>query len=464
MIRRALTWLAFPAFVALAQPAFAQQARVQSGEHSTFSRLVFADRADRAWTITRDGTSVKIDFSAGVPDLLLDGVFRWIPRDRLENVTFENGSLRLALGCDCPVDVRQIPSGHIVIDVRDPSGEAKVLADTLVRPPSIMIDAADMPVPILSRLRKAQLERPAQVSSTSAPQTQMATQVRHHPMGRVPLVPDVGAEMRKTEQPQSCTIDDLAQATLSYDPNAAFLDLVARRGALLTGEDTLDQGAIEALAATYLRLGWGAEAVMTMTASIGDHSDVEIIAAALDGYDLSTDTHVDPGCGPGAAVVALLLGVEQDIWARADEVELVAFLDGLSAQRWSHLGKRLTAALTDLRRADLLTGLGPAPSNAPSRPSLATVAAGTDSDAIVAAIDLLSGANSKKAPVDVLFIENARGLRPSVPAGQQRDALDLALVEALVIARRSTTVVEMIRNEQADAEHVLDVALEHLPT
>ena len=122
-----------------AYPLSAETASVQSGEHATFSRLVFPDKPGRTWRLERPTPSrVEIIFSEGAPDLDLARVFDFIPRDRLREAVFTTGKLILTLGCECPVDISQIASGHIVVDIGDgpplPAGDPRLEANRAVLP------------------------------------------------------------------------------------------------------------------------------------------------------------------------------------------------------------------------------------------------------------------------------------------------------------------------------------------
>ena len=91
---------------------------VRSGEHATFTRLVFADGRAEGWTASRpDAGIVVLDGPDAATTLDLGAVFARIPRGRIVDATAEPGRLVLTLGCDCPVEVSRIASGHVVIDV-----------------------------------------------------------------------------------------------------------------------------------------------------------------------------------------------------------------------------------------------------------------------------------------------------------------------------------------------------------
>ena len=98
----------------------AQTVTVRSGEHPTFSRLVFASTPGRIWELRTDTPGrADIVFSDPLPELDLSSIFDRIPRARIAGSAASGRTFSLDLTCDCPVSVFQIASGHIVIDVGD---------------------------------------------------------------------------------------------------------------------------------------------------------------------------------------------------------------------------------------------------------------------------------------------------------------------------------------------------------
>ncbi|WP_144430535.1 hypothetical protein [Jannaschia donghaensis] len=448
--------------------ANAQATTVRSGEHATFSRLVFADDLGRRWTTKRTADGFEIEFFEDVPTLDLDQVFDLIPRNRLVAVESVGKTLQLSLGCDCPVVVSQIASGHIVIDIEDPDPARR-------NTPPIAIPAKAGGVipfelaprntifPILADLRDAPVPNATPSPVITAPNPIAAVpgdQFRRHPLGSVALVPQTKRQQPTQSSGTSCNIDALASETLVYDPKIALSELTTARNGLLSGQDILDDKAVERLARTYLRLGWGVEAAMTADLADFDTAGFLVIAAAFDGVPVDAEDQVDPGCGAGAAVVALLTGVDSKLWARANEADVVVLLDRMPASRWADLSSRLEIELSRLNRADLLTGLGP-PENTGKNDTPIPSAAGTDLAAIRLAISHLAETNTVGLPPDRLHIENVRALRPSVPAGALRDELDAELAEALVLAGLAGAAAEMVSTGKITAEQMLGVIEKH---
>lgn len=118
MIRVLLLALA----VGIAQPAAAEVARVASGEHANFTRLVIELPAATDWTVGR--TAMGYGFATVQPvqpDYDLDRVWQRIPRTRLQSLRIDpvSGALQLALACDCHVVPFSYRPNMVVLDIRN---------------------------------------------------------------------------------------------------------------------------------------------------------------------------------------------------------------------------------------------------------------------------------------------------------------------------------------------------------
>lgn len=117
MILRALVLL-----FALAGPLGAETARIASGEHADFTRLVVQLPAEAGWTVGRMpmGYAFATD-GTDQPDYDLTRVWDRIPRKRLQalRVDPETGALLLALACPCHVFPFEYQPGMIVLDIRE---------------------------------------------------------------------------------------------------------------------------------------------------------------------------------------------------------------------------------------------------------------------------------------------------------------------------------------------------------
>jgi hypothetical protein len=119
---------------ALAAPAAADTARVYSGEHGDFTRLVIELPVATDWTLGR--TQQGYAFAVGVedqPEYDLSDVWQRIARTRLAGLGVEQGSgaLTLELACECHVFPFEYRTGVVVLDIKPgppPPGSAFEIA------------------------------------------------------------------------------------------------------------------------------------------------------------------------------------------------------------------------------------------------------------------------------------------------------------------------------------------------
>jgi hypothetical protein len=124
MIKALLLW------VAIAPAASAETARVLSGEHGDFTRLVVELPAGGDWTLGRTPQGYAFAATADVqPGYDLSMVWQRIPRTRLQDLSVDpqTGSLGLELGCDCHIFPFEYQPGIVVLDIKPgpaPAGSA----------------------------------------------------------------------------------------------------------------------------------------------------------------------------------------------------------------------------------------------------------------------------------------------------------------------------------------------------
>lgn len=107
--------------LALAVPAAAQTARVLSGEHGDFTRLVIELPSPESWTLGRTATGYSFAaLSEAQPGYDLTGVWQRIPRTRLASLAADpdSGALALNLACDCHVFPFEYRPGVVVLDIK----------------------------------------------------------------------------------------------------------------------------------------------------------------------------------------------------------------------------------------------------------------------------------------------------------------------------------------------------------
>lgn len=125
----------------LAGPAPAQTARVLSGEHGDFTRLVIELPKPGDWTVGRTATGYSFATrSEPQPKYDLTGVWQRISRTRLSalDAGAQGGFLDLDLACDCHVFPFEYRPGGIVLDIKPgPAPEASAFEAPFVLPAAI---------------------------------------------------------------------------------------------------------------------------------------------------------------------------------------------------------------------------------------------------------------------------------------------------------------------------------------
>ncbi|MFO1203548.1 MAG: hypothetical protein U1E58_13020 [Tabrizicola sp.] len=119
-------------------PASAETARVLSGEHGDFTRLVIELPAGESWTVGRTpGGYAFAANSDAQPAFETGSVWQRIGRTRLTalEVDPETGALQLTLGCDCHIFPFEYQPGIVVLDITPgPAPEASAFEAAFVPP------------------------------------------------------------------------------------------------------------------------------------------------------------------------------------------------------------------------------------------------------------------------------------------------------------------------------------------
>jgi len=120
MIRIALTLA-----LALAVPASAETVAVRSGEHDTFSRLVFQLDRPTPWTLRRTDGGYRLAFDRADVAFDTGGVFRLIPRTRIVEVApGAAGTLAVSVADDTHADAFELRPGLVVLDIKSGAAPA----------------------------------------------------------------------------------------------------------------------------------------------------------------------------------------------------------------------------------------------------------------------------------------------------------------------------------------------------
>ena len=181
----------------LAGPGFAQSVPIRSGEHETFTRLVFQVPTGVEWNLEQGWDAARLTID--LPEIKFESgaVFSRIPRSRLSDLSqaAPGDPLLLTLACNCSVNGFRQGNKMLVIDISDTPPDYDQLRD--VRPHRL----ASTPY----RFRLSNVSRPLQTL----------------PVPRLPLVTE---RRRKTE-----SVASLAPQLLEPKSTVAGLDVLEKR-------------------------------------------------------------------------------------------------------------------------------------------------------------------------------------------------------------------------------------------
>jgi hypothetical protein len=403
VIRR-LPYLVLIGGLALPVHVSAETARVVSGEHGRFTRLVVELAEASDWTVGRTamgyGFAVRADMQ---PSYDLARVWDRIARDRLQALRTdpESGALMLTLGCDCHVFPFEYQPGTVVLDIRDgpaPPGSSFELTFPAVslsppmplpmgRPPLVPADPAydwvrsdlrarpddgesKLPLPLdptfpsLGPLRDELLRQVSRgaadgVVDMALPDRGQAS--RSEGMGdlsgaiiRIGALPGLeiaGTQSGDRPETASCIADaeiDVADWGAGRPP----LDLLAEaRDGLFEEFDAPSPRALGRAVRLHLYLGFGAEAAQYARLMPGPANDPE--GAPLVSLARLVDGDPDPaspflsmlGCGGAAALWGALAHAHLPAGAEIDTDAIVRSFQALPPHLRRHLGPRLSTLL-----------------------------------------------------------------------------------------------------------------------
>lgn len=123
-------------FLVFAAPVAAQTIPVRSGEHGGFTRLVLDLDASSDWQLEEQETGFRFIPANPARGFDLSGVYRRITRDRVAEVTQEDGALQVAFGCRCEVVFTRAGSRMIALDIRPRNEGEREGGEALPVPPA----------------------------------------------------------------------------------------------------------------------------------------------------------------------------------------------------------------------------------------------------------------------------------------------------------------------------------------
>lgn len=384
---------------ALSGPAMAQPARVISGEHSDFTRLVVELPAASGWTVGRTAMGYGFTTAATTqPGYDLSRVWDRIPRSRLQalRVDAESGALLLALACDCHVFPFEYQPGMVVLDIRNgpapPGSEFESrLAPTSLPPPEqppLLLAApvfdwlgqpriplglgTDDSLPLPLRLESAtlgplrdellmQLSRGAVDGVVDIVLPGKTAGADLESMGdlsgaliRIGELPglEVGGAWSVEEGVADGCIPDTTIDLASWGEGRPPLDLlVEARADLYTEFDSPSPDALLRAVQAHLYLGFGAEA--RQYGALLSATDADPQLAPLLSMTRLIDGDSDPtspfatmlGCDGSAALWAALAHSDLPTGAEVDADAIVRSFQALPPHLRRHLGPRLATLL-----------------------------------------------------------------------------------------------------------------------
>ena len=378
--------------LALAGPGKAETARVFSGEHADFTRLVIELPQPGGWRFGR--TAMGYAFAAENGKLLaydLTRLWQRIPRTRLQSVRVDpfSGALTLILSCSCHILPFEYRPGTVVLDIRNgpappgsafevPFAEAASTGNGAVPnsgAPLVYNWREDFPdksrkvdsLPLatggvsLAPLRDALL---AQISRGVAeglvdverPLSALPSETSHQPdwariwLGAMPGVEPGAGEA--AEKPVSACISDSDLALSDWGGGRPALELLVEARSGLYGEfDALASDAVVRSVQLHVYLGFGAEA-RQLAGLLPETERTEILVPLLSMAQL-VDGYTDPAgpfaamlhCNGHAALWAALAPHDLPATVKVNSDAIVRSFTALPPHLRRHLGPRLANLL-----------------------------------------------------------------------------------------------------------------------
>lgn len=93
----------------LGQAVSAAPVILRSGEHGPFTRLVLYLDPDQKWQVSQSGLTTRIDLLGLTEDVDINGAFSRISRERLTDISLEDGAVLVATRCICAFESREAP-------------------------------------------------------------------------------------------------------------------------------------------------------------------------------------------------------------------------------------------------------------------------------------------------------------------------------------------------------------------
>ncbi|MFN3993347.1 MAG: hypothetical protein ACK4IU_10635 [Tabrizicola flagellatus] len=323
MIRLALILLC------IAVPVSAETARVYSGEHGSFTRLVVELPHTTEWILGRaEGGYAFATVDRKQPDYDLSNVWQRITRARAANIATDpdTGTLRLSIGCDCHIFPFEYRPGVVVLDIKpgeapqssafESSFESRWMTKPAAEPAPVSTPSPKyswlgrraawgpseqtqpLPLPLatggvsLDPLRTELLEQLARGAADGLVDLRLPVGPSGTPrrgVGDLPWSgvrigeqPGLSVNLPGTPRSEPASASNCADETLldiqAWGESGSPVDLLASARSGLYGEfDQIDPDAILRSVRLHLHLGFGAEAVQ-MAGLMSDTREAETLS------------------------------------------------------------------------------------------------------------------------------------------------------------------------------------------
>ena len=109
------------ALALLASAVQAQDILVRSGDHGSFTRLVFDVAPNARWSMAQEGTRLTVSFPDHRGRFSLEQIFNRIDQSRIAAVSETDAGVTIELACDCSATAFASGPDMVVLDVSDPA-------------------------------------------------------------------------------------------------------------------------------------------------------------------------------------------------------------------------------------------------------------------------------------------------------------------------------------------------------
>ncbi|UOA28811.1 hypothetical protein [Pseudosulfitobacter sp. DSM 107133] len=166
--------LFFIGLLLFSSAAYGQEIQVRSGDHGSFTRLVFDVPSDEPWKMTQQGARISLLFPNHKNGFATSAIYDRIDRNRIASVSGTESELSLQLACECTVTAFSSGRDMVVVDVAGPTNAG---AKTELPPLSAVYSRHDPHPPTLgfgATLTAKVLSVPSEVEARPSPERRVS--------------------------------------------------------------------------------------------------------------------------------------------------------------------------------------------------------------------------------------------------------------------------------------------------